>query len=218
MALLHKLKDYGFRRREQSFTDTDYLVMASFFPEAEPRTPPEVLERTGFSYETVHSILNKLSEGGALDKKMVGRTQQFTLNTHTTQAFMAYMLYQSYKQIDFMERQKPIGLMLKRLADKTKPLLLMVYGSYAKFEQRKDSDIDLIIVDGKFRHESQKLPDHKIEVGAMESQYGLRIHPIVFEYMDFLHVAKHNPSLWNSLKTEGIAYEGWNEAFNAFYT
>jgi predicted nucleotidyltransferase len=217
MVLLKALKDYGFRSRNQSYTDTDYLIMASFFPENKASTPPQVVEKTGFSYETVHSILNKLAERKQLKKEIVGRTQQFTLDTKNTHSFIAYMQYCMFKNTDFATKNKTAYKMLREFAEETDPMLALVYGSYAKHVQTRESDLDLLVVDSKMRPRMKEMPNYRKQTQAMESKYGVKTHLLHMEYLDFLEVQKHNSLLWETMRDDGVVIHGYNEAFIAFY-
>jgi len=211
-----KLKDFGFGSAHSPFNFRDYMILASFFPEGGEATMQEVIKRTGLAYAPVNESLNSLAKAGVLEKKTVGRTGVFRMDLGSSHAFMGYTQYQIYQNIEFSEKYPKVYRLLKRIIESTNPMALIVYGSYAKGEARKDSDVDFLIVDDKFRHPGGKLPNYDSVISGEEMSSGYELNGLISEYLEFANEDKDR-AFWQELKQWGIALEGWDTTYNAFY-
>lgn len=93
------------------------------------------------------------------------------------------------------ERRKPVEEAIKSI----KPIIAVLFGSTAKGNFKKDSDIDLLLV-------AEKPKDIEKEVKEISSRYGTRINPVVISLQEF---ETGNDALNHIIKT-GYPIAGYN--------
>ena len=91
--------------------------------------------------------LNQLEDLGILKSYKKGKIKLYKLrNSYLSKEFL--LLTEQYKKIEFIRKH----LLMQEIMEKIEPFidgLSLIFGSYAKGLERKDSDLDLFIV-GKF--------------------------------------------------------------------
>ena len=96
---------------------------------------------------------------------------------------------------------------LKELLQKREiiPEKIVFFGTYAKGIQKKDSDIDIIIVSANFRHKDI-FERVKITTGIHMKLVEKFMKPFDIMYYSDLEWRKGNSLIINSAKTEGIVF------------
>jgi len=177
-------------------------IMASFFPEAEDITINEIIKRIDYSYERVNSATKSLAEKGILKEKKIGKTLVYSLNLQDLYAetigFNAYMLE---REIGFIKKHKNIYNSIKEIEENPYIWGLILFGSYSKGSETKQSDIDLICIASK----KEKV---KRFLNSLKHKYNIKFAPIILPLHEFQNIKKDNPELWNDLKMYGIIFKG----------
>lgn len=104
----------------------------------------EVQRLLNISTRTAQIVLNDLEKRGVLKSKTRGKIRTYRLmQSILTKEYL--LLAESYKTIKLLEKAYAV----KEIADKLLPIIkgiAVVFGSYAKGTQKKDSDLDILVV------------------------------------------------------------------------
>jgi DNA-binding MarR family transcriptional regulator len=100
----------------------------------------EISKKLKIPKRTVTRKLNSLEEKGFLNFKRMGRNKIFSLDMENPQLLQFLVLIESYKTNLFLLKNPKIALLLENFPGKK-----IIFGSYAKSLQSKDSDLDLIL-------------------------------------------------------------------------
>jgi predicted nucleotidyltransferase len=186
-------------------------ILECFFPSLKDKTAKEIELKSGFSHETTFRLLKGLVEKKSLKEKKVGKTNvyEFIKNDFTYQVFVHYI---TKKRLKFRERH---FLLYKRLYEFLNELQLedfgiaVVFGSFAKGIETKNSDIDLLCVTNK---------KNVMEIAqTFKTKYNLNIQVVVVKILDFKNIKTDNPEFWDDLIKYGIVLDGLDYFFKEVY-
>ncbi len=182
-------------------TEAEFVFLRSFYPEGREITLGEIKKRTGYSYERVNSYLKGLATKKAVIEKKVGRTLVYSLDFKKIYSKIAYYLYATKRANEFTSRRPDVFVGISELPEEEIDLY-MIFGSHAKETERKDSDVDLLIVSS----DKEKI---EIALTSIRRRYNLKIHPIIIPKTEFAKIRNENKELWESLTTHGIIFKGY---------
>lgn len=115
----------------------------------------DVSKEIGVPHSTVMRCLNGLVEGNVLDFRFEGRNKVFFLR-NTLEARSYVFNAERYKLLSTVEKYPFLGVLFEEVLDETDSRLVVLFGSYAKGNAKKDSDVDLY-VETKDRKLAEKL-------------------------------------------------------------
>ncbi len=124
----------------------------------------EVDQLLGISSRTAFMTLIKLEKKGILESKIKGKIKLYSIKKSSLSKEY-FLLAEQYKKIQFIEKNHLIKEILEKL-DHCIEGIVIIFGSYAKGTQKKDSDLDLFIV-GK---------QNKIKIKEIGEKYGIEIN------------------------------------------
>ena len=182
---------------DNSLSQIEDIALRCFFPEAEEMTIKQIQERCGYSYERVHNALKKLKEKTIvkLDKK--GKTLLFKANYNHLYLKLAFYHYMTEKLINFSNKHPLIYKTLKEININSVGIVL-IFGSYSKETQTKNSDIDLMVVSNSKNAEK--------EINNLKIKYGLNISPVIIKSTEFSKIKKENKEFWDDLKNYALVF------------
>jgi predicted nucleotidyltransferase len=96
------------------------------------------------SHSTVLRKLNRLAAESVLDYKMEGKNKVFFIRKNL-QAKNYVFNAERYKLIKLLKRYPKLDVIMDDILKATKERLIVIFGSYAKFMAKKDSDVDLYV-------------------------------------------------------------------------
>jgi len=190
------------KRKNKLYSDNgmnkiDSLVLRCFFPEAEEMTIKEIQERCGYSYERVHNTLKKLEKKKIIESKKRGRTLLFKADYNNLYLELSFYHYMAERLIDFSSKYQILYKALKEMGVSSTRIIL-VFGSYSKGNETKNSDIDLMIV--------PETKNFEKEINNLKIKYGLNISPAIIRRTEFPKIKKENKELWNELKSYALVF------------
>ena len=144
------------------------------FPERE-FTEREAARMIEMSPNTVNLALNDLRKTNVFIYKRIGRTHSYRCNTDSA-------LFPLFKELFGQERQmrdELLGLLKEELKDIGTCIL---FGSFARYEEEFDSDLDLLIVTDN-KEKVQKNIEHLAE--KLLRQYSITLMPMVLSSREF---------------------------------
>ena len=192
-----------------SFGDTEIsmlegTIIAAFFPEAKDMTIKEISERVDYSYERINSALKSLKEKKIVIEEQKGKTLVYSLKLDNlyseTIGFGSYMLE---KGVNFIKKNREIYQAIKEIESNPYIDGLILFGSYSKDTETKNSDIDILCF-------SNKKKETETFISSLKHKFGINFSPIVMLPYEFSYIKKDNPELWNDLKLYGIEFKGDN--------
>jgi len=198
---------------EKEISMLEGTIIASFFPEAEEMTLKDIQGRVDYSYERINSALKSLTEKKMVFEKQIGKTLIYSLDLQNlyvyTMGFNAYMLE---REIDFIKKNKPIFNAIKKVFESPVTWNVILFGSYSKGTENKQSDVDLIVT---------CLPSKEKEietfVKSLKYETNINFSPIVLPIHEFPNIEKDNPELWEDLKNFGIVFKGDDVFYSWMY-
>jgi predicted nucleotidyltransferase len=101
-----------------------------------------------------------------LDYKMEGRNKVFFIRK-TLQAKNYVFNAERYKQIKLLKKYPELNVIVEDILKKSVENLIIIFGSYAKFSARKDSDIDIFVETNK--------KNVKEKIGSLHSKINVKI-------------------------------------------
>ena len=188
-------------------------ILASFFPEAEEMTIKEIQERVDYSYERINSALKSLTEKKVVIEKQKGKTLVYSLDLNNLYVeIIGFGSYSLQRETDFIRKQKTIYKAIQEIENHPFSWNVILFGSYSKGTETKESDIDLIVT---------CIPSKEKEVNnfikSLEHKYGINFSPVVLPMHEFSKIKKDNPELWNDLKLYGIVFKGRDSFYYWMY-
>lgn len=140
----------------------------------------EIAKETFIDYKAAYITLQKLIEDGTISAKKAG---QSTLCSINTKAFNTIIFQAEDARKKELLKNKNIASLYSYFKDlKTPFFILLVFGSYAKKQERKKSDIDLLLIT-----EGGAI---KTEIHEKIKLIPLNIHFIDFSSEEFLSMLK----------------------------
>jgi len=136
----------------------------------------QIYEKTGIkSKNNLLKNLNLMVNLGVLKKDEAKGNTFYNINYENN---IALILLQLINTINFQklpfERRKAV----EELINETKPILAILFGSTAKGNFKKQSDLDILIV----YNERIKEIDKKVK--EISSRYGLKINPVIIKFSE----------------------------------
>lgn len=96
------------------------------------------------SHSTISRILKKLTKESVVDFKQEGKNKKFFLKENTLTK--NYILKGELYKLDKLLKKYPImGIIIEDILKKSNKELIILFGSYAKLNAKKESDIDIYI-------------------------------------------------------------------------
>lgn len=194
-------------------TKLSYLnigVIMAFFPEGKERTIKEIIEKTEYSYERVNFSLKSLTENKIVSERKVGKTLVYSLNLDNLYAGIGFSHYILERVIEFIRKHKTIYNAIKEIEADPYILGVVLFGSYSKGKETKQSDVDILCLSTK-KEETERL------VKSLKYKYGVEFAPVILPPHNFSDIKKENPELWNDLKLYGISFKGTDTFYYWMY-
>ena len=185
------------------------VILRCFFPEGEKKTIKEIQNRSNYSYERANTTLKSLKEKKIIIEENIGKTLIYSLNHSNLYSRWAFYGYMIKKLIEFEKNNPKLNKALKEIEWKDFEMIIL-FGSYARSIETKQSDIDLMIV----TTHKKKMEG---EISHLKRKYNLPFSPVFVSSWDFLNIKKKNPELWGELKNNGKVFGGENWFYHWMY-
>ncbi len=142
----------------------------------------EIAKSTGDYYSFVHRTVARMVKDGVIEKTKAGKAYLCTLNMENEKTLALIQLSEIEKRSEFYEREKELKLILEDFARSLEPksnvLSVVLFGSYAKGNAAKESDIDVLLLAKSGLNTEKAAKD-------IYAKYGKEINPIVMTETDF---------------------------------
>lgn len=108
-------------------------------------TGSQIAKKRGLNQKSVSNYLRRLEKEGFLISKIIGKNRHFLLNLEDPETIINFIsAIEHFKTISFFKK----NLLVKEVMGKIKSSChgtMVIFGSYAKGTQKKDSDLDMFI-------------------------------------------------------------------------
>jgi len=184
--------------------DNKYKVVLFLAKKNESYTLLELSKQVKIPYTTLLRVVDDLSDVTTITTKGKSKLIQIKWNEITT-AMLTVASFEEKKE--FLKKHH----LIKKIAEQTHETTL-IFGSYAKGTQTKNSDIDLMIINTK--------GDKNVNFHNLELLFDLKINPMFFTKKEFKQMLQDNEenvakqALKNHVLINGFK-EFWEEVKNA---
>jgi len=189
--------------------ETELKMLSGFFPEGREITLKILMQRSGLSYEPVHRVVGNLAERKIISSKKLGKTLVYSLIFEKEEVKIAFFFYAKSRLKEFSENHRIIFNALSKI-NKESSYFLAVFGSYARGNPTKDSDVDVICVSSNKKDDERKIKSLKYETN-------LDFIPIVIPKTEFRKIKKENEVFWNDLVKFGVIFKGYEMFYSEAY-
>ena len=132
----------------------------------------EVSKLLNIPYATFHRIVSKLKD--LLTSEVVGQTKLITINKEKDTIIAHLTIASDEEKQEFLKSQVQINQLSKEINTND---VVLLFGSYAKGTQTKNSDIDLLIINTK--------GDRTVSFSKYELIFNKKINPIFITKKEF---------------------------------
>jgi len=162
-------------------------------------TVRELARLSGFSHPEISRVVKGLEESSIVKLQPVGRAYQITLNEES------YILKSILEPL-FVAEQETINSLIstiKPLFKNKKIVSVAIFGSVARGQERKASDVDLLIIAEDKEIASECVAEASTRT---QSKFGTALSPLIMNKRQF--VRKHNQKLVKSILESYIIVYG----------
>jgi predicted nucleotidyltransferase len=194
-------------------SQNEMKILECFFPKLEDKTAKEIETKSGLSHETVFRLLKTLVEQKFLKEKKVGKTNVYGLLkddfNYRDLIYPVFLEYNKKKRLNFKAKHSLLYGRIYEFLNEIDSEGAIIFGSFAKGTETKNSDIDLLcITDKKTVRETAQ---------TFKTKYDINIQVVSVERSDFKNMKKDNLVFWNDLIEYGIVLEGLEFFFKEAY-
>ena len=191
------------------FKETELRVLSGFFPEGKDITLKQIMEKSGLSYEPVYRNIKELAEKKRILPKRFGKTLVYSLNFEKEDVKTAFFFYAKERFKEFSKKYGTIFRALSKINDENVDFLA-VFGSYAKGNPGKESDVDVLCVSSKKKEDER-------EIIGLKYESNLEFAPVVMLKSEFRKIKKENEIFWKDLVEFGIIFKGYELFYSEAY-
>ena len=129
----------------------------------------EIARLLGESHSTILRKLNKLIKENIIEAEIQGKNKLYSLKDNLMARSIIYMA-ENYKLIKLLKEYPKLAIILTEVSKRIDEKLIVIFGSYAKFSAKPNSDIDIFI-----ETKSRKVKDTAKEIN---SKLSIKIGPL----------------------------------------
>lgn len=170
--------------------ETKLTIMSEFFEDPQKAfSIRELSRRIRINHTTVRQYLNKLLKEGLIKKR-----KETTFSTFTSNLSQKYLNLKLYYNLEKLRKSEFIDFLKKEFDFP----IIVLFGSYAKARDTKDSDIDICVITN-----IKKEPQLKHYESLLNRKIGIHL----YTKHEFQNLKQKNPELINSF-ANGMVLEG----------
>jgi len=156
------------------FNKKEIKIMKEFSDDYDKRIyGRELAKKLKMNQKTVSNILIKLEKKNILKYSFEGKNKYYSLNKFNLYLVEIIKIIEISKKIEFLEKHKETKSLFDKIQEKSSGVLL-IFGSYAKGEETKKSDLDICVI-GKIE-----------DLSSLEKIYSIKINCIRYNKLNFM--------------------------------
>jgi len=178
---------------------TKLKIVKLFIEEKKPKTIREISKQMEADYRITYTATQRLIEENILKTQTVGKSTLCELN----KSYYDIEIYEAEneRKVNILKNRN-INQLYKEIMSKaeTNFFVLLLFGSYAKSNQTKSSDIDLLFISNEKNFENK--------ISDILSLLPLKTHPLVFTEEEFIRMkdAKKSNVVQEAIEKNIILY------------
>ena len=145
----------------------------------------EIADKLKKPYVKIHSSINRLADKKIIKREIKGRSHYCSIDYKNNICVVCFI--NSQKAKEFLLKNKKIMIIIEDIVSNIKlpDYTLLLFGSYAKGNADKHSDLDIaIITAGENKEEVERAVNSKKRLSS------LNIHSLGFTYKEFIEMLK----------------------------
>ncbi len=164
----------------------------------------EIARETKIERRTISRILNKLIKMNLLDYILQGKNKLFYFDLSKNSSFSLINLVEVNNSMDFEFRNKEISLIISKVLDFCEGVVL--FGSYASGKNKRDSDLDLILL-GKV---------NVAEIKKVKSFSPIEINEQIVSYSEFEKILRNKNPLSLEISKNHVLFGNFSKIIKIF--
>lgn len=164
---------------------TELKIIRNFIENKKPKTIREISQQIKADYKITHIAIQRLIGKKVLSVQTVGKSSLCKLE----EKYYGMIIYEAEEERkgDIFKNNN-IKQLYKEIISKTNTgfFVLLLFGSYAKGKQTKNSDIDLMLISNE--------KDFEIKISNILSLLPLKTHALVFTEEEFIRMKDNKRS------------------------
>src|SRR3989338_4304625 len=134
----------------QLLLQNEIKILICLFHKFNNLTSKEIEKKSGYSHESTFRILKGLVEKKCLIERKIGKTNVYEFVKDRDLTYQAFTNYMTKKRLDFKQKHLLLYKRLYEFLNEVNPEgPAVVFGSFAKGTETKNSDVDILIVKNK---------------------------------------------------------------------
>ncbi len=118
-----------------------------------------IAKKMSLNQKSVANILNKMENEGLMKSRTMGKNKEFSLNLDNAEAVKNFIVAAEHlRAAEFLKKNPVIKEVLTKAGDAFDGVVV-VFGSYAKGTQKKDSDLDVFVAGAYDRGKVSKVSE-----------------------------------------------------------
>lgn len=177
----------------------------------------ELAKKADISYDAAYRHIKALVEKNIFKERQVGKAVVCSLNLSNIMARKYLEKISISKTEEFLRKDVVLKKIFSELVEnlrKTAPnelLCVVLFGSYARGEQKEHSDIDVLIISSTFDVREQL----ERECGGIEHRYGKDIASLITTATEFVKMLKSKKMMVaHEVQQDGIILYGFENYFS----
>ena len=168
-------------------------------------TGSDIARKKSLNQKSVSNALNKLEVEGFLKSKTVGKNKEFSLNLDNMETVKNFIVAAEHiRTANFLKKQALIKEIILKIGPAFNGIVI-IFGSYAKGTQKKDSDLDIFIAGAYDRDKVYKVSE----------LYNLQINVKNYPASAFRRALKSKDILLTEIIKNHVIISGAEEFVNA---
>lgn len=195
--------------KKEEIRETELKIAKSFFPKGREITLKQILKISGLSYEPVYRTLQEMTKKKIVFSKRFGRTLVYNLNPKKDIFKIAFISYSIERMKKFSAKHYGIYSAISEIPEDIAEIIV-VFGSYAKGTERKESDIDILCVSP----ENEKL---KSAIYSLKRSHNKDFASVIIPKFEFAKIKRENKEFWQDLVNYGVIFKGYEPFYYYAY-
>ena len=169
----------------------------------------QISRALGATYSYVYKNILRLVEEGVLKRVKKGNTSLCSLNLKSDRTRLMLAAASQETRDRYSRNKKLISKLINGLVESLKSKvdlrMVVLFGSYAKGTEGKDSDVDLLLISDK------EEMVHR-EIGTLEMKYGKSINPVIVTEEMFVRMLKdEKQNVAKEALLDGVIFFGFEK-------
>lgn len=142
----------------------------------------EIARKVKLGIPAVKNHLDKFLKEKIITKRREGKNVKFFIN-FKNKKIISYLTQVEFYRLEKLPRfVSNVAFDLLSMLE-TKPLIVLIFGSYAKGDYTKESDLDVLLVFNTISDKVRKEIETKVKI--VNSRYSVRVRPIYISWKEF---------------------------------